>query len=724
MRRRAAWFAFATVAAVVLYRLRAFLPPETLPARGDPSLPFQGSDLTPRHVPDLIAAIRALWQDGAVGFWNPLAAGGVPLFEAPESGVLSLATLLGGVVRYEAAVKWAALAHVLAGMAGVFVFARTLRVSSPFAALGALVFALGTFLLDHFRVGHLGFINPMTLLPWSFYLLHRALTASRRMMWWAVASGAVAGVSIFEGGTNPAYYGVFALGSPVFAAPFDAGGRASFLRALGASAMAILTLAGVAAPQLIPMILYMPLTGRGAGLRFDESWSGISEVAHPIPEVAWLALCALGIVALWVSDQRRVAVWLGLVVGFGFAVARSQTLFYVLWRLVPGFRYQRISERALALVGAAGPVLVAAGAQGVWQFVGSWRRAGRLVAVGVYAWLVVGMWRVTPPTPPMYSPEAERANNHAMRWLAANADGSRVHVWESPDRHWGSDNVTAPLGLEVITSYVSTEHHDFLPSDFDPPGFHTFIGDSQEEPAKFWGVLNVRYVLSTTARDEPGFHLVTRVQPCPISVCQPGKSAGPYVYENERWMAHVWRVERAIAVIGEERAAFEAALDIMHLPAFQADRVVVLQVPTRDAGQTADVRVGANLETPQAPRWGSPVARRAVEALLAEAHAPADDTAPAWRRRGPNRMEIDAPRARGWVVISEKLPLYGGWRARLAGADLPFVRADGVLGAFRAPEGGRIELVYRPRGFRVGMGAFATLLVALGLAAWSTHRRE
>src|SRR5262252_1797887 len=37
----------AVAIAVILWRLRAFLPLHTLPARGDPALPFQGSDLTP-----------------------------------------------------------------------------------------------------------------------------------------------------------------------------------------------------------------------------------------------------------------------------------------------------------------------------------------------------------------------------------------------------------------------------------------------------------------------------------------------------------------------------------------------------------------------------------------------------------------------------------------------------------------------------------------------------
>ncbi len=70
-----------------------------------------------------------------------------------------------------------------------------------------------------------------------------------------------------------------------------------------------------------------------------------------------------------------------------------------------------------------------------------------------------------------------------------------MHIWESPDRHWGADNITAPLGLEAITSYTPSEHRDYLPGDFVDPENPTFLGESYLHPARFWGLLNVRYVV-------------------------------------------------------------------------------------------------------------------------------------------------------------------------------------------------------------------------------------
>ena len=65
-------------------------------------------------------------------------------------------------------------------------FARRLGVAGPFAAVGAFSFGIGTYLLDHFRVGHLSHIQPMCLAPWAMLLVWNALDA-REGPWWRYA---------------------------------------------------------------------------------------------------------------------------------------------------------------------------------------------------------------------------------------------------------------------------------------------------------------------------------------------------------------------------------------------------------------------------------------------------------------------------------------------------------------------------------------------------------
>lgn len=702
---------------VLVFRLRDFLSLSTLPARGGPSLSFQGSDLTPQHAPWLRTAIEALWQHATIAFWSPTTNAGAPQFEVPDAGVLSFATILGGVVPAAAAIKWSMIAHVLVGMAGVYVFARALGARRACAALGALLFGLAPPLLDHFRAGQLSFLNPLAFMPWTLYAFHRALRAGQRAHRWALAAGALLGMQILEGGTSPVLYSGLALALALVAVPFGRGTWPALRRTLACGALAAAAAVVVAGPQLFPMIGYMSLTGRAGGLRLEHALWRMGGYPNAIPPVAWMVFAVLGAAGLWRGGFRRTAVWLCAVVGLGFAAAYFDPVFAALWRFVPGFRFQRIPDRALLMAVAAGPVLVAVGAQTAWNLVQEWRtrwhaathRATSLGVVGLSIWLVVDAWRFAPPTPPMYEPQAEQDSNHAMRWLAAHAGGSRIHVWESPDRHWGSDNVTQPLGLEPLTSYTPSEHRDYLPGDFDPPGHRTFLSESRRDPARLWGLLDVRYVLSMEPRRARGFRLAAKVPPCPIETCQPAKSAGPYIYENTRRLPRAYRVPHAVAVVGPAREAFETALDILRDPGFDPSRVVLLQVAPGTNVSRVDYAVAAGPEEAgrsenPLPRWGTRAARRTVHALSAGDGAVVPATV---RRDGPNRIRIDAP-GNGWLVVAEKLALYPGWCARIGTEPLAIHRAQGVIAAIEAPPGARIDLDYRPPGFGPGV----TLLFA------------
>jgi hypothetical protein len=298
-----------------------------------------------------------------------------------------------------------------------------------------------------------------------------------------------------------------------------------------------------------------------------------------------------------------------------------------------------------------------------------------------------------------------------MRWLAEHAEGSRIHIVESGDRHWGAGNITVPLGLEAITSYTPSEHRDYLPGDFNQPDDPTFIGESYRHPATFWGLLNVRYVLSTIPLDERGFTLAAQVQRCPIQVCQPARSAGPYIYENQRWLPRAWVVPHAIALVGPDRLAFAAALEMLAMEEFDPRQVVLLQfesnavVPPVEAVFTLDPGVRA---TP----WNRD---RSRDALARVRDGAATLNAARFDRPANNRLEFQAP-ADGWLVMSEKLALYRGWTASIDGAAAGIMRANGVLAALPVRAGNVVRASYEPRRFRLGVVLFAVMILAIGMA--------
>jgi hypothetical protein len=707
--------------AAVLWHLRAFLPPRTLPMRSDAGLPFTASDLTPQWAPWLRVAADALWRHGTLPFWNPFTNSGSPQFEVPEAGVIGLATLLAGVAPIEAALKWSVLAHVIAGMCGTYALARRLRVGPAFAALGAYAFGTGTYFLDHLRLGHLSHVAPMGIAPWAMLCLWKALDDDDA--WWmsAIGGGVLMGVAVLEGGSGVVVYTIVAFALlPVACIGRDATQR--FKRLLAVGAIAAACFAGIAAPQLLPMLTYIPLTGRSGGLSLAQSMTAIKEVAHPAATTMAWVLMGLGFGALWVNGQRRAALWLAAVVMLGVQAARDRSVYEFLWRNVPGFRFQRIPERAMMLAGLAGPPLVAAGAHGLWRLLAQWRNAGAVLASVAFAFMVHEAWTMAPDTPPMVDPRIEQQQNHAMRWLVDHADGTRIHIWESPTRHWGADNITVPLRLESITSYTTTEHRDYLPGDFDPPNHRTYLGDSYQHQALFWGLLNTRYILSGSRLTEPGLKLAARVERCPVKTCQPAKSAGPFVYENTRVMPRAWVVRNVIAIVGEPRPAFEAALDVMGTEGFDPTRFVVLQFERGAAVPPADVVFAVNGPLPGAVRWESADRADALADLLKPRAAQPIDAAN-MRRVSTNRLEIAAP-ADGWLVMSEKFALFPGWTASIKKSNAALVRANGVMTATKVRAGDMVRASYEPPRLRPGVALFVATIAAIVVVARRTRRRD
>jgi hypothetical protein len=699
----------------ILWQLRAFLDPHTLPARGDPSLPFQGNDLTPQWAPWIRVAIDAVWRHHTLPFWDPYRNAGSPEFEVPEAGVIGIATLFGGVLPLEAAIKWAMLAHVVIGMTGTYALARRLGVARVFAGFGAFSFGIGTYLLDHFRPGHLSHIQPMCLAPWAMFFVWRALTVEDA--WWrsAVAGGVAAGLQLLEGGTSVVVYTAIAFSLIVVTCPGREWRRWTLHLARVAGVAATCAVA-TAAPQLLPMVAYIGVTGRGGGLPLSQSMAVVAEVRHPLPTVAASLVMLAGLGWLWWKQERRVAAWLTAMVVIGVAAARIDGVYEFLWRNFPGIRYQRIPQRALVLVGLAAPLLIAAGLEAVWTVANRWKRIGAVIAALAIAAFLRESWRIAPRTPPMADPRVEQRQNAAMRWLADHAAGSRVHVWESPNRQWGSDNITVPLGLEAITSYTPSEHRDYLPGDFDREEDVTFLSESYANPAKLWGLLNVRYVLSMTPRGDAGFTLAARVPRCPARVCQPEKSAGPYVYENREWLPRAWVVQHAIAVVGRSRAAFEAAMYAMAQGEFEPARVAVLQFEPGAILPPVDRVFAVDADVPGASPWNHDRLRAAL--ARATERAPRRVQAAGFRRPSTNRLEFQAP-ADGWLVMSEKLALYRGWSATVGGTSSAIFRADGVLSAVRVGAGQVVRASYVPPQFPVGVIVLAVVsAVVVGADRW------
>ncbi|MFN2226015.1 MAG: hypothetical protein ACK2UY_06900, partial [Anaerolineae bacterium] len=331
-------------------------------------------------------ALRA----GRLPLWNPYLFMGAPLLANSQAAVLY--PLHWPLIWLDAPrqVAWSIAIHIWLAGAGTYLFARrALRLQPLAAGLAAVTLALGGFLGA--QVEHLNQLNASAWLPWLLLCVEGAATAAGpRRRWGAVLAGAlVAGLTLLAGHTQAAYIvfcgaGAFSLlrGLPHLRRRRWAAG----LRGLGGLLLMGLGGAALAAAQLLPTLELSRLSVRSSGLPYNEAASFSLKPTlvfkaflppllwqPPFSEyVAYVGLAGLALAGLgaWAVLRRRRpggsrrpgAEMLALaLLGVFLAFGAYNPIYYVLYKLMPGFDLFRAPARWLLLYAFGAALLAGAG---------------------------------------------------------------------------------------------------------------------------------------------------------------------------------------------------------------------------------------------------------------------------------------------------------------------------------------------------------------------------
>jgi hypothetical protein len=157
----------------------------------------------------------------------------------------------------------------------------------------------------------------------------------------------------------------------------------------------------------------------------------------------------------------------------------------------------------------------------------------------------------------------------------------------------------------------------------------------------------------------------------------------PFLYENPAALPRARRLARAEPTPADPQAALERLVD----PSFDPRTTVLLDpLPAEAAGLDA---------------------------------SPDPEATTAFEVDEPEHVVIRTRGSRPAVLVLADA-FYPGWQARLDGAPTPLLRADTAFRAVLVPPGThRVEMRYRPRSFRLGVGlaTLATVVLAAGAVA-------
>ncbi len=327
--------------------------------------------------------------------WNSYLFLGVPFLANSQAAVLYPLHWPLAWLPVPKQIAFSIALHVFLGGVFAYLYARrSMRVSRFGAFLGAVIFAFGGFVGA--QVEHVNQLNVTIWLP--LLLLLGDGVASWKVKGWLegwrhlLLAGLVVALMLLAGHTQAAYICLFGWG--VYVVVRRENGEKSWRRwgrglagRLALYALVVAIGAGVAAVQLFPTLELSALSNRAGGLSYAEASSFSlrpqlltytllpafgEDLAQVFGNEAFSEYMAyLGVLGLFLalvgalfgshSRHRGALVFLaGL--GFFLAAGRANPVYYLLYKVVPGFSLFRAPARWMLLYTFAGAMLAALGA--------------------------------------------------------------------------------------------------------------------------------------------------------------------------------------------------------------------------------------------------------------------------------------------------------------------------------------------------------------------------
>jgi hypothetical protein len=375
---------------------------------------------------------------GRVPLWNPYLFLGAPLLANMQAAVLYPLNWLWLWLPVPRQMALSIVVHVAGAGLGSWAFARrSLKLSWGAAVTSGVIFGLGGFVGA--QVEHINQLNVIAWLPWAFLLLDLSATGRRRLLA-GLALSLVIALMLLAGHAQATYICLVGLALYALAGGSGGGqlntwftsllqylkGRLRYVAAL-AGAVALATLLG--AVQLLPSLELSQLSVRSGGLPYREvisfslrpwllQFSLLPSFGQDLSQVfgeayseyvAYVGVTGLGLAAFAVWRMRparrgdasaaaadgeaslvagRFFVLLAAL-GLLLALGGVNPLYFVLYKIVPGFNLFRAPARWMALYAFGMAMLAGIGMQQL-SSVGLRIPNARLRAAGARRLLAIG----------------------------------------------------------------------------------------------------------------------------------------------------------------------------------------------------------------------------------------------------------------------------------------------------------------------------------------------
>lgn len=732
-----------------------------MPMRGDDGLPVGGSDFV-YHASNAYL-LKTDLGEGHLPLWSPYTLGGMPLFAKPQIPVFQFTWLfLLAAPTAWLGLKWSFLFHLFLAGVGMYLFMLFFLRKEPLSCfIAALLYMLNGNLLNELASGHFNVINAYAWLP---FILLCLLLALRTPHWLPLSLGAgfFMALAILGGSIQEGIFIVLLAAFVLALHLIGANIVQRLLRAVLVGGVSMLAFAGLASMKLLPMLELLRVSAfRPGGFTFAEFAGEGTLNFHTIFPSFLLFFGIIGIILLpfaFSGLKKKTTLLVGALLLFALIILTKNPLIHLLWTYVPFLSKMRGVYKVMFLFVFPAAVLLGIGASRLLDLAKE-RLHPRTQALqyGIGALLclliIITLGFFGPQQTRFESLSFQLGKNQILQFMGTemkanegNADQQlfRFKMQETNGIDWGTDFYSVPLGLQDIYGYDNVWNSRYMPR---------FLSVANNDPAKLFGMLNMKYLTSMSPLNTSGFSLAGKFGECGaypdgLDICQPRKSDGPYLYLNERFLPRAYAVDHAVLILGPEENAAQASYFLMLQPGYDPSTTALLQAPSLDGYPSllGDIDIIILLASPSqqdaallkayADSGGtlfpnifageSQLSQERLAASLPQGNASGARAVP-MRYLSNAEAAVSLNATGAFLVLSEQFSQYPGWTAMNGRERLPLLTASTVLTAVPITgRAGEIAFAYAPSSVRTGLliGMLTLLAMIAALVAWHVFHRK
>jgi len=541
--------------------------------------------------------------------------------------------------------------------------------------------------------------------------------------------------------------------------------KTNIKKVFSVSIIILIVILGLTAITILPTKEYID-SGSRAGLTFEESASRKTEFKHLFLSMVEGGIFEyhydlskapgridkykIGIVGFlltifgaWQLRNKKIIWFLILTTIVTVLIVTGSSFYYFLWKFIPPWGSFRYLERGYIMWSFAGALLAGFGLRELMSRLKHNKTIVNVTFIATISLTLVSLLVIIPQ--PYHGTLCDfysiKDNNQGMDFIESQKGSFRIQNYETNGIDWPIDQYTVPKKIEHIFGYIN---------NWDPDYMNVYLAYSQQDRAKFWGILNVKYITSRDKLNITGLSLIKEFTEFKAigDYCPPKenlKAFPTYIYQNEQFMPRVWITDNAIAVFGDKNSITQLTYSLMPSNLFDPKNTVLVwkegkiqdysleelssynaiiltqgSIDQESQNILSQYKQMGGKILPDILEGKQQITEQEIIQIMQGSYTEiADENI---KILSFEEKTVSASK-QGWLIMSERYSTYPGWIAKQNNNKLNIERANGIISAVKVNQG-EISFKYSPKSFFYGKTITIIAIIGIIIFFIFDHRKR